>query len=105
MRECEEKLKIVHSAETRDWILRLDLVACKSPKDAHEWIMQRSWLVMLAGALQDKKSNLAIQLTRSLDLRFNQVTRPSRQSTLFGKNWLFAFQTYTNINTPYTHEM
>ena len=41
---------------------------------------------MLAGALQDKMSSLAIQLTRSLDSRLSQVARPSYQSILFGKN-------------------
>ena len=64
---------------------RLDLVTCKSPKDAHEWSMQRRWTITPAGALQDKKSSLAIQLTRGLDLRLSQVVRPSLQSTLFGK--------------------
>ena len=81
------------------------IAACKSPKDAHEWSMQRSWTVTPVGALQDKKSNLAIQLAHGLDTRLSQVARPSRQSTLFGKNWLFAFHTHTSINTPYTHEM
>ena len=65
---------------------RILLAACKLPKDAHEWSMQRSWIVTPAGALQDKKSSLAIQLARSLDSQLNQVARPSRQSTLFGKN-------------------
>ena len=61
------------------------LAACKSPKDAHKWSMQRSWIVMPVGAVQDKKSSLAIQLTRGLDSQLSQVARPSRQSTLFGK--------------------
>ena len=81
------------------------LAACKSPKDAHKWSMQRSWTVTLVGALQDKKSSLAIQLARGLDSRLNQVARPSRQSTLLWKNWLFAFLSYSSINTPCTHEM
>ena len=41
---------------------------------------------MPAGALLDKESSLAIQLTHGLDSRLSQVARPSRQSTLFGKN-------------------
>ena len=81
------------------------LAACKSPKDAHDWSMQKSWTVKPIGALQDKKSSLAIQLTHSSDSWLSQVVRPSRQSTLFGKNWLFIFQTHTSINTPHTHEM
>ena len=36
------------------------LAAGKPLNDAHEWSVQRRWTVMLAGALQDKKSRLAI---------------------------------------------
>ena len=75
----------VHSARPHDWISRL-VAAGKSPKEAHVWSMQRSWTIMPAIALQDKKSRLAIQLARGLDSRHSQVTRPS-------------------INTPYTHEI
>ena len=83
---------------SRDW-----LMASKSPKLAHMWSMQRSWRVTPAGALQDKTSSLAKQLARDSNLRLNQVARWSRQTTLFGKNWPFVFQTHTSINTPYTH--
>ena len=48
------------AAGSRGW-----LVACKPPKDAHEWSMQKNWTIMLTVALQDKKSSLAIQLSRS----------------------------------------
>ena len=41
--------------------------------------MRRSWSVMPARALQDKKSRLAIQLVRSLNSWLSQVARPSRQ--------------------------
>ena len=85
---------------SRNW-----LAAGKLPKQAHMWSMQGSWKVTSAVALQDKSLKLAIQLTRGLYSRLNQVARPSRQSTLFRKNWLFAFHTYTNINTSYTHKM
>ena len=34
-------------------------------EDIHKWSMQRSWIVMLAVALQDKKSRLAIQLAHN----------------------------------------
>ena len=81
------------------------LTACKPPKDAHEWSMQKSWTIMPAVALQDKKFKLTIQLTRGLNLRLSQVTRPSRQLALFSKNWLFTFHSHSSINTPYTHEM
>ena len=53
------------------------LAACKPPEDAHEWSMQRNWTVIPTVALQDKKSSLAIQLSRGLDSRLSQVTRPS----------------------------
>ena len=55
--------------------------------------------------LQDKKSRLAIQLAHYLDSQLSQVARPSRQSTLLWKNWLFAFLSHSSINTPYTHEI
>ena len=84
---------------------RMWLAACKLPKDAHEWSIQRNWTVIPALALQDKKSRLAIQLARSLDSWLNQVGRPSRQSTLLWKNWLFAFLSHSSINTPCTHEI
>ena len=60
---------------------------------------------MPAVALQDKKSRLAIWLARGLDSQLSQVARPSRQSTLFWKKWLFAFLSHSSINTPYTHEI
>ena len=80
-------------------------MACKWPEVAHMPSMRRSWSVMLAGALQDKKSRLAIQLVRSLNSCLSQVVRPSHQPALFWKNWLFAFQTHTSINTPHAHEI
>ena len=52
------------------------LAACKPPEDVHEWSMQRSWTVMPAVALQDKKSSLTIQLVRGLDSRLSQVVSP-----------------------------
>ena len=87
-------------AGSRGW-----LTACKPPKDAHEWSMQRNRTVMPVVALQDKKSSLAIQLSRGLDLRLSQFARPSRQFTLLLKNWLVAFLSHSSINTPYTLEI
>ena len=94
MRECEEKLKSVHLAGPRDWILRLTV--SKLPKEAHVWSMQESWSVALTSALQDKTSSLTKQLAHDLDSRLSQVARLSCQTTLFGKNWPFAFQTHTS---------
>ena len=50
---------------------------------------------MPAKALQDKKSNLAIQLTRGLDSQLSQVMRPSRQSSVWEK---------LTLRIPYTHQ-
>ena len=83
------------AARSRGW-----LAVCKPPEDAHEWSMQRSWIVMPAVALQDKKSSLAIQLSRGLDSRLSQVARPSHQFTLLLKNWLFTFLSHSSINIP-----
>ena len=62
------------------------------------------WRLGLATWL-NRESKLAIQLARGLDSRLSQVARPSRQSTLLWKNWLFAFLSHSSINTPYTHEI
>ena len=96
--DCAVKQRL--ATGSRGW-----LMAYKPPEDAHEWSMQRSWTVMPIVALQGKKSRLAIQLARSLDSQLSQVARPSHQSTLLWKNWLFAFLSHFNINTPYTHEI
>ena len=81
------------------------LAACKSPKDAHEWSMQKSWTIKPIGALQDKKSSLAIQLTGSLDSWLSQVARQVASPLCLGKTD-FSHSIHTpSINTPYTHEM
>ena len=69
MKECEEMLKIVQSSRES----RLGLTAGKLPDDAHEWSMQRRWTVTPVGALQDKKSSLAILFAHGLNLQLNQV--------------------------------
>ena len=63
MRECEEMLKFVQSSRDS----QLGLAGGKPPDDAHKWSMQRRWTVTPAGALQDKKSNLAILFARGLN--------------------------------------
>ena len=62
------------------------------------------WTVMLAGALQDKTGQLAIQLSRNWISRLSQVARPSREPALFWKTWRFTFSSHLSINTPYTHK-
>ena len=62
-------LKFVQSSRDS----RLELMAGKLPDDAHEWNMQRRWTVTPAGALQGKKSNLAILFARDLLKSRDQV--------------------------------
>ena len=81
MKECEEKLKSVHSAGSRDWISQL---AC-------------GWQVVKGGTrvkhARELKSHVNwstieqnFQSGQTVNSRLNQVARPSRQTTLFGKN-------------------
>ena len=58
----------------------------KSPKEAQVWSMQGSWRVTPVIALHDKSPKLAKQLAHGLNSQLNQVVRPSRHTTLFGKN-------------------
>ena len=64
------------------------------------WSMQGSWKVMPAVALQDESPRLARPLARVLNSRLNPVARLSHQTTLFGKNWLFAFLSHPTIYKP-----
>ena len=83
--------------ENRD--SRLQAARC-STRSKHA----RRWTVMLAGALQDKTGQLAIQLSHDWISRLSQVTRPSREPPLFWKTWRFTFSSHLSINTPYTHK-
>ena len=80
---------------TRGW-----LATGKSPKLAHLWSIQGTWRVMPAVALQDKSPRLARPLACGLNSRLSPVAWPSRQTTLFGKNWLFAFLSHFTIYRP-----
>ena len=105
---CEREWRNAQDYEVKQGLAagsRRGLAACKPPEDAHKWSMQKSWTVMPTIALQDKKSRLAIQLARSLDSRLSQVARPSHQSIILWKNWLFAFLSHFGINTLYTHKI
>ena len=80
---------------------QLDLVASKSPNEAHVWNMQGSWRVTPAGALQDKTSNLARRLACSSDSQLSQVARPSHQTTLFVTNLTLRIPNYkVEFNRP-----
>ena len=64
----------------------------------------RSWSVTLAGALQDKIGQLAVQLPRGWNSQLSQAARPSSEPALFWKTWLFTFHSHPSINTPFTHK-
>ena len=64
----------------------------------------RRWIVMLAGALQDKTGQLAIRLSHDWISRLSQVTRPSHEPALFWKTWHFTFLSHPSIYTSYTHK-
>ena len=98
--ECVKKCsRLCKKAGTRDLILRVDhsLQAVRSCTRAKH---VKSWSVMPAIALQDKSPRLARLLARNLNSRLSPVSRPSRQTTLFGKNWLFAFLSHSTIYRP-----
>ena len=91
--------------ENRD--LRLDLVGgsrLQAARCSTRAKHARRWIVMLAGALQDKIGQLAILLLRGWISWLSQVARPSRESPLFWKAWRFTFFSHPSINIPYTHK-
>ena len=90
--------RLCKDAKTRGW-----LTTSKPPKLAHVWSMQGSWRVKLAVALQDKSLKLARPLVHGLNSWLSPVARPSRQTTLFGKNWLFTFLLILLYKTRLTH--
>ena len=83
------------SRVTRGW-----LATGKLPKLAHAWSMQGNWRVMPTIALQDKSPKLVRPLTRGLNSRLSPITNLSRQTTLFGKNWLFHIPSRPTIYRP-----
>ena len=91
--------RLCKKAGTRDLILWVDhsLQAARSCTRAKH---AKSWSVMLTVALQDKSPRLARLLARNLNSRLSPVSRPSRQTTLFGKIWLFAFLSHSTIYRP-----
>ena len=46
-----------------------------------------------------------VQTGHLVSSRLGLATQSSHQSTLLWKNWLFAFLSHSNINTPYSHEI
>ena len=72
MRECEEMLKIVQRSKD-SW---LNLAGGSRLQAAKCWTLvkhARSWSVMPAGALQDKKYRLAIQLPHGWNSQLSQA--------------------------------
>ena len=90
--ECTIKKGFVTGSH--DW-----LATGKSPEVAHMWSIQGSWRVTPTIALQDKTSSLARQLACDSNSWLVPIASSSRQNTLFGCNWLFAFHTQPIINT------
>ena len=81
MRECEEKLRSVHSVGTRDWILRV----------ARDWkVAKRGTRMKHVEELKSHASWSTIgqnfQSGQAVSSRLSQVARSSRQTILFGKN-------------------
>ena len=76
------------------------LAACKPTKRCTRAKHARSWRVTPAVALQDKSPRLARPLARGLNSRLSPVVRLSRQTTLFGKKWLFTFLSHLTIYRP-----
>ena len=64
----------------------------------------RRWIVMPAGALQEKTGQLGIRLSCNWISRLSLAARPSREPPLFWKTWRFTFLSHSSINTPYTHK-
>ena len=88
---------------TRDWISQVARglqVARSCTRAKHV----KSWSVMPAGALQDKKYRLTVQLPRGWNSQLSQAASLSCQLTLFWKTWLFTFHFHPSINTPHTHK-
>ena len=90
--------RLCKESGTRDWISRVTygLQAARSCTPAKH-------VEKLNYHASCSTTGQKVQSGRSVTLRLSQVTRPSRQPTLFWKNWLFAFQTHTSINTLYSH--
>ena len=96
--------RLCKETRTCNWISRMvcGLQAARSCTCAKH---ARSWSVIPAGALQDKKYKLVVQLPRGWNSRLGQAVSPSHQLALFWKTWLFTFHSHPSINTPYTHEI
>ena len=103
VRKCEELLKCVQkSRDSQPDLaggLRLQAAKLKHTCQACQKLKHRA-----SCSLQDKSSRLARPFARSLNSWLNQVTRSSRQNTLFGKIWHFKFLLTLLYINPYTHD-
>ena len=93
---CQKLPKVYISREARGLQAAK---SCTRAEHAGELNSHATWRIT------GQKSRLAIELARGLNSRLNQVARTSCQLTLFWKNWLFAFHSYTSINTPHSHKI
>ena len=85
------------------WVELSDLGSRRRMINIHQ--RQLAPTLKVSPNVQVKLTRLAIQLVHSLNSRLSQVAKPNRHPALFWKNWLFALQTHTSINTPHTHEI
>ena len=78
---------------------------CKPPEWCTHAKHAKSWSVTPAIALQDKGPRLARPFARDLNSWLNPIAMSSRQNTLFGKIWLFAFLLTLLYIYLYTHDL
>ena len=103
MRKCEELLKCVQ--KSRD--SRLNLAGGSRLQAARLMHMCQACQKLKRHAncsLQDKSPKLARPFARGLNSWLNQVTRSTRQNTLFGKIWRFTFLLILLYIYPYTQD-
>ena len=104
MRECEEKLWSVYSTRIHDWISRIARgwqVAKRGTRMKHAKELKSH--ASYCTARQKSQASQAVSLWLELATQSSHETKSPDHSVW--ENWPFAFQTYTSINTPYTHEM
>ena len=96
--------RLCSEAETRGWISWVARVLqatrrCTRVKHVEKLNCHASYSTI------GQKVHIGHSVSSQLGLATKSSRRPSCQSILVWKNWLFAFLSHSSINTPYTHEM
>ena len=91
-------------AGTCDWILWVahGLQAarnCTRAKHAKKLKRHASW------STTGQKVHTSLSVSSRLELRAQSSHKAKSPASSVLKNWLFAFQTHTSINTPHTHKI